>query len=153
MPIFLSPLHLSSFCSAYSFFLFLPHSFPLNFWSTCCSGMMTIIYFLLLRNTELTVIQTEQGKGEQGKEDESGVLVRCPKRSQQPCLCAMTDLAGVEVTDVTFSPEGHLRFFFHEAWCHSPSPRFPLHFHQYNLSIYFFIHKMFPFLGSMFLKS
>lgn len=77
--------------------------------------MMTIIYFLLLRNTELTVIQTEQGKGEQGKEDESGVLVRCPKRSQQPCLCAMTDLAGVEVTDVTFSPEGHLRVFFHEA--------------------------------------
>jgi len=55
IPIPLIPSYLSSFCIISSFFLFLPH------------------------NTALTITQMEQGKGDQGKEDENGVLVRCPK--------------------------------------------------------------------------
>lgn len=73
MPTLLAPLYLSSFCSTSYFFLFLCYNFSLNFCSTCCSGMMSTICILFLQNMALTVIQTEQGKGEQGKEEV------CPK--------------------------------------------------------------------------
>jgi len=71
IPIPLIPSYLSSFCIISSFFLFLPH------------------------NTALTITQMEQGKGDQGKEDENGVLVRCPKWGQRLCPWALTDLAEV----------------------------------------------------------